>query len=280
MQAEEALQLTIANPSLLVVTGSRLYGTERYNEFGKCISDTDKRGVILPPWEYIISRDFEQAAIPGEQDGLIYSLKFFIKHLVACNPQYLEVLFANDKNILKCDEIGKTLMGMRNLFVCKRFYNRIVGFSSSEWRKCKAKEVINNNTISVNRRKEFEKYGYVVSSACHSIRLLRQCTELLLHGTMTFPRPDAEQLRSIKNGQVSFEELEKIYNEASKECESAIVTSVLPERPNEKAIREIYENITIKYLFQDNRCFSRAKALIVGDIDYSGKANPNICNGL
>lgn len=301
MIAEKALSEKIAKPDLCVITGSKLYGTARYDSAGNCISDTDIRGVIVPPWEYLTVRKFEQASIPNEQDGLIYSIGFFIKQLIACNPQHLELLFANETNVLSCTDVGKELLSMREAFVSKRFYKRILGFSNSEYRKMRMvelestertktedevindirnvfgpsfgehqkekmdevlsilfschsrKEITNVDKVTGKRKAEYEKFGYGASSACHSIRLVQQCGELLTTGTMTFPRPNAEQLRDIKHGRISLEEVDAIYKEAIKETESAIKTTKLPDQPDIAKINSWYERLIAQVLLNDER---------------------------
>lgn len=304
MKAEEALKKSIENPALLVVSGSRLYGTARYDEAGNCISDTDKRGVVIPPWEFLTTRNFEQASMEGEADGLIFSLGFFIKQLIACNPQHLELLFVPESHILACSTLGKDLLNMKSSFVCKRFYKRIFGFGNSEWRKARMvelestertktedevisdirnifgpifgeqqkekmddllsilfscherKEIPSGHKVNGKRKMELEKYGYGVSSACHSLRLVRQCTELLQTGNITFPRPDAKELSDIKHGRMKLPDVEVLYNAAMADAEKAVQGSSLPERPDEGKIRAFWEKMVGKALLNDERLAS------------------------
>lgn len=301
MNAELAMQVKCDDPDLMVITGSRLYGTERRDVDGHIISDTDLRGVIVPPWEYLTVREFQQLSIPGEQDGQIYSIGFFIKQLIATNPQHLELLFVPDGQIVRMSRVGRELIELRPAFVTKRFYKRIFGFGNSEWRKARGvelektertkdeAEVINDirnvfgrywgdrsaeiieeilsllfsehprterpnrDKISGKRKVEFEKYGYGVSSACHAVRLARQCHELLSTGTMTFPRPDAKELADIKNGRLPIEKVELMYKDAIEKAEAAVKTTSLPERPDIKRIGEFYERTVATALLNDAR---------------------------
>jgi hypothetical protein len=301
MNAEKALAAKLAKPDLCVITGSRLYGTARYDENGNCLSDTDKRGVVVPPWEYLTVRTFEQQAMEGEADGLLFSVGFFVKQLIACNPQHLELLFVPETHVLECSDLGRELLAMKDAFVCKRFYKRIFGFGNSEWRKARMvelesnertkteDEVINDirnvfgptfgeqqkekmdellsilfschprkekpseDKVTGKRKAEFEKYGYGTSSACHSLRLVRQCAELLRTGNMTFPRPDAQQLSDIKHGRLKLEEVEALYNESMLDAEAAVKETSLPERPDVGRIQEWYEKLVAKALAFDGR---------------------------
>lgn len=309
MNVEAVLDNAVLNPDLLVITGSRLYGTARVDEQGNIISDTDLRGFVIPPWEFLTVRNWNQKDLEG--DHVVYNIKFFIAQLLACNPQLLECLFAPPSHVVKCTDIGSYVLKMRNLFVSKRFYKRILGFSNSEWRKAQGKKLIiekrskteddvimdirnvfgprfgeqakeimddvlsllfsRHDTIEVSsvdgisrkRRDEFERFGYCSSSACHALRLVRQCTELLTTGKMTFPRPDAPELFAIKHGKMTLDQVIPIYNAALAECETAIKTSTLPDSPDCKKIQEMYEDVVAFALANDLRLKERSTNFVV-----------------
>lgn len=300
---EEALQEHLKNPELVVITGSQLYGTARYDEQGKCVSDTDLRAVVVPPWEYmtVLKKDFEQRDGEDTEDHLFYSFDFFVNQLIAANPQFLEILFVPEAQILRATPLAKELLGMKDAFLNKRFYHRLVGFAYSEFRKARGEKLVfeketmsekqvwdlfretfgskwgtqrkeitdrikamafscheiktipSVDGISKKRRDEFEKFGYCSSSACHALRLLRQTAELLRTGTMTFPRPDAVQLRDIKMGRSTKEEFTKLYDEAKADCEEAYKVTTLPEDNDLKRIQKWYEERVALAFAHDER---------------------------
>lgn len=146
MNAETALLQNCNDPQFLVVTGSRLYGTARYDENGVCISDWDLRGWALPPWEYMLeipgySFVEREIAKPPEGDHKITNLKSFLTNLLKQDPQSFELLFAPDEHVHKMTPIARELRNMRHLFVTKNFYWRIAGYGNSEWRKARAVRV-------------------------------------------------------------------------------------------------------------------------------------------
>lgn len=100
--------------------------------------------------------------------------------------------------------------------------------------------------ISKKRREEFTLYGYCSSSACHSLRLMRQATELMKTGFITFPRPDAVELRDIKMGKSSKEAFIKLYNDASKEAKDALDNSTLQLKCDEEYVTNWLENIILE----------------------------------
>ena len=105
--------------------------------------------------------------------------------------------------------------------------------------------------LGKRRKADIEKYGFCRKSAAHSIRLVKQVTELMLDGTITFPRPDAELLLDIRKGKYTKEELEVMHNDVVAIAEKARSKSVLPDRPNEKKVWETYFEIAMDKLFSD-----------------------------
>ena len=144
LTADAALLENFKNTELLVVTGSRLYGTARYDDVGNCVSDTDLRAVVIPPWEYmtVLRNDFEQRDGQDTEDHLFYSLDFFVRQMLSSNPQFLEILFVPEEQILNATQIGKELREMRDAFVSKKFYHRLTGFAYSEYRKARGEKIV------------------------------------------------------------------------------------------------------------------------------------------
>jgi hypothetical protein len=301
MTPEQALQHAQDNPIFLTITGSRMYGSAKYDINGNCISDIDKRGIVIPPWEYILTKNYHQSSISNEEDGHLWSLDYFIKGLLQSNPQFLELLFAPDNCILATSDIAKDLIKNRDWFVSKKLYKRLTGFSYSEHRKAmgvkaqfekrtqtesealtnlsntfankwgdQRKELMDEITglafshhdvalvpsvagIAGKRLDEFEKYGYCTSCACHALRLLGQCEEMLRLGTMVFPRPNAFTLRMIKCGIINKEAYQILYDNARLECDTAYANSTIKESPEHKLANRWYEETLIKYLSNDVR---------------------------
>jgi len=282
ISAEEKLNQKLQKPDYLIIAGSTLYGTDTSD------SDKDYRGFILPPFEYLVGAlEFEQYNPKcSHEDIVIYSLKKFIKLLMNGDPVCLEMLFAPEWAINYRSEIGGIIRRNRNLFLSRKFINRILGYSESEFRKVKgvtlkpikknpneqqviddirnvfhlpkqemdgvinilfahhSKKIVNSTRkLGQKRKSQIEKFGYCVSSASHTVRLLGQLLELLTELKITFPRPNAEFLRNIKLGKISLEQVESTRSELMLQIKVAEHQTLLPKTCSSKKIFGLYYSI-------------------------------------
>jgi len=111
---------------------------------------------------------------------------------------------------------------------------------------CKNKKrvlVPSTRDFGAKRKAELEKYGFGVSNAAHTIRLLGELAELMLTGNISFPRPNCSILRDIRQGKVSKDEVVKIHDEEEKKAILARDHSVLPDQPDFEKAWELYCDI-------------------------------------
>ncbi|MFW6130281.1 MAG: DNA polymerase beta superfamily protein, partial [Atribacterota bacterium] len=132
----QELQNAFDNPDYLVVSGSRLYGTDRPG------SDWDYRGFTIPPFDYLIGlQNFEMGSGKGE-DHKVFSLKRFFDLVSMGDPQSTEILFVPYKKIVKITKVGQKVRDNRSLFISNLIYKRIMGYGYSEWRKAMGERLI------------------------------------------------------------------------------------------------------------------------------------------
>jgi hypothetical protein len=289
MNAENALQVAVENPDFLCEAGSRLYGTSTPE------SDHDLRGFAFTPFEYLIGVNQFKMRDLGD-DHKIFSVWRFLDLAMGGDPLLTEILFAPEDKIVKCTELGKGILELRDDIISNVSFRRIMGYSNSEWRKtigCKieSKEnkkdkdnVLNDirNLFKPNkeqmdtivgvldqldekimvpsfsgmgekRKADMAKYGYCRKNAVHSIRLVKQVTELMKTATLTFPRPEAELLMSIRNGELTKDEVQAVYDDARTQAEEQRENSSLPDKPNRVKIHKYYTLMVADILNGDER---------------------------
>lgn len=86
-----------------------------------------------------------------------------------------------------------------------------------------------------------KQFGYDTKHASHLVRLLDEGKELITSGKITFPRPNSEELLSIRNGAYNYDELmDRVGGSDGTEIDNFLsVDSVLPHSPNRKKADEL-----------------------------------------
>lgn len=142
-----------AHTHLLVVGGSRAYGTARPD------SDVDIKGVCIPPARYFHGclHRFEQAdkpehaqsftdlLTPMEQDivkatkveGTVFSLTKFMALATEGNPNLWDVLWVRDEEVRLQTPLGKKLRDNRDLFLSARARFSFAGYSAAQLKRIK-----------------------------------------------------------------------------------------------------------------------------------------------
>lgn len=121
------------SPDLLILTGSRLYGTSGPD------SDYDYRGFYVPTKPQLFS--LTDPPIINDVGGIdikdcqVYPLKKFIQELARANAQHLELLFAPEDCVVRRSSIGSELIKHRDLFITNRVLHAVRGFAWSEKRR-------------------------------------------------------------------------------------------------------------------------------------------------
>lgn len=106
-----------------VVAGSRAHGLDTEE------SDTDTRGVCIPPAEALLGlTPFEQHESDGG-DHVIYALTKFARLALDGNPNIVETLFTDEEHVLVCDPLGADLRAKREAFLSRRVGERFMGYA-------------------------------------------------------------------------------------------------------------------------------------------------------
>jgi predicted nucleotidyltransferase len=201
-------------------------------------SDTDIVGVVMPPIEYVYQKDviygYEEPKVFSHYKGkseetqtefTIYSLPRFFRLCADGNPNVLENLFCDEKFIL----INSRLRAIRYKFLSKQVLPKYIGFATSTIHQLEAAiKRFKNGELdkSLTRYNLYEKYGFDTKCMSHAIRLLLGCIEILKNHTYV-TNLQHEYVKSIKQGEIPYEECKKIMDELLRQIRCLEVTSTL-----------------------------------------------------
>jgi len=82
------------------------------------------------------------------------------------------------------------------------------------------------------------KHGYDVKFAYHIVRLLNEVEQILVEQDLDIQR-NREQLKSIRRGDWTLEQIEKYFEEKELELEKLYISSTLRHSPDEEGIKEL-----------------------------------------
>jgi hypothetical protein len=198
------------------IVGSRAFGLDTEN------SDTDRRGIYLPPAEIHWSMFGVPEQIESkETEECYWELQKFLILALKANPNILECLFT--PLVEYKNEIAEELLSMRSIFLSKLVYQTYNGYVMSQFKKLE---------------QDLRSSGEIRwKHAMHLIRLLLQGIEILREGNLVVRvTENREKLLSIKRGDTDWKEVNEWRLNLHKDFEKAFAETSLPERPNyEKA---------------------------------------------
>jgi len=194
------------------VIGSRAYGLD------DDLSDTDYRGIFLPPADL----QWSLYGVPGqlecdETQEAYWEIQKFIVLALKANPNVLECLYSPLVEL--ATPLAEELLTMRSIFLSKLVYQTFNGYVMSQFKKMQS-DIRNHGTV---------KWKHVM----HLVRLLIAGTHALREGQVPVRVENhREELLAIKRGETSWNETEKWRKSLHQEFESAFRNTALPDRPD------------------------------------------------
>jgi uncharacterized protein len=194
------------------VIGSRAYGLEDDN------SDTDRRGIYLPPAElhwslYGVPEQLEN----DETQEAYWEIQKFIVLALKANPNVLECLYSPIVEL--ATPLAHELLSIRDAFLSKLVFQTYSGYVASQFKKMQT-DIRNQGRV---------KWKHVM----HLIRLLISGIDVLREGKVSVEVGDArDQLLAIKRGQVTFSDVDAWRKSLQIEFEQAFKQTALPDRPD------------------------------------------------
>lgn len=245
------------NVIYLTISGSFSYGCQDTTQS----SDQDVYGIVIPPKEIVFPHTagfifgfdnydgfqqfeqhhvFDQDAVGGkgrEYDFTILNIVKYFNLAMKNNPNHLDPLFVSHDCILKTTTIGNYLRENRHKFLHRGCWATFKGYAYSMLHKMDTK----NPELGSKRELLREKYGFDVKFAMHLVRLLLEVEQLLVEHDLDLRR-HSEQLKSIRRGEWTIEEIKDWANSKEKDLENIYANSKLPSKPDKDELRQILRN--------------------------------------
>jgi hypothetical protein len=192
------------------IVGSRAYGLDSDE------SDTDRRGIYLPPAE----AHWSLWGVPEQLENLDTEETLALK----ANPNVLECLYT--PLVEHATPLAQEILAMRGSFLSKMVYQTYNGYVMSQFKKLQG-DLRNKGAV---------KWKHVM----HLIRLLLSGVTVLKEGFVPVRVEEhRERLLSIKRGEVPFDQVEQWRLELHRQFDEAAQTTALPERPDYEKANEL-----------------------------------------
>jgi uncharacterized protein len=194
------------------IIGSRAYGLATDE------SDTDRRGIYLPPAElhwslYGVPEQLEN----DENQEAYWELQKFLIMALKANPNVLECLYT--PLVEHATPLAQELLAMRSAFLSRMVYQTYNGYVMSQFKRMQA-DIRNHGDV---------KWKHVM----HLIRLLLAGIHALQHGEIRVDVGSQRDLLSeIKSGAMPWDEVELLRLQLHAEFDAAFEQTKLPERPD------------------------------------------------
>jgi predicted nucleotidyltransferase len=236
-----------------VLMGSEAYGVSSGD------SDRDIYGFCIPPKHVVFphlageilgfgrqKKRFEQYqqhhvydpdALGGrgvEYDFSIYNIVKYFQLCMDNNPNMLDSLFVPERCVLYSTKIGDMVRTERRIFLHKGSWFKLKGYSFGQMRKMKNK----TPEPGSKRYEDIQKHGFDQKYAYHIVRLLNEAEQILIEHDLEIDR-NREQLKAIRNGEWTQEQVVEYFHRKEAELETAYTTSSLRHSPDEDQIKAL-----------------------------------------
>ncbi|MFG2225884.1 DNA polymerase beta superfamily protein [Streptomyces sp. NPDC048644] len=200
------------------VVGSRAFGLAVEG------SDTDRRGVYLPPTELFWRFEKPPSHVTGPRDEeFSWELERFCALGLRSDPNVLECL--HSPLVERIDATGRELLALRGAFLSRQLHRTFTGFAASQFTKVQADV----------RREGAPRWKH----AMHLLRVLVCCRDTLRSGVLATDAGQARaQLLAVRRGELSWDEVTRRMTTLTEEAKAAVSGSPLPAEPDRARVED------------------------------------------
>lgn len=225
--------------------GSDAHGT-KLDEHETFIDDVDVFTIVVQPIDFYLGLDNngkkrQHWDSAGEDlDILVYDIRKFMGLAEQANPNVLNWLWNRPTDYLFMNNLGMLLIDNRDLFLTKKIFPRLIGYSYSQMERMNADKKY-EGYMGEKRKMLVNDYGYDVKNAAHSVRLLLMAIEIAETGEMSTYRPEADRnlIKNIKRGNLTLDEVSSMIEHYADVAKKAQDKSDLPESVDREAVNEL-----------------------------------------
>jgi predicted nucleotidyltransferase len=230
IRSDSVIEKTWHKTGLAGYRGSVAHGTA-----GDILDDVDVVGVFIAPEEHYFGlssfEHVERIGVNDKYDFALFEIRKYFRLLLKSNPNVLSLLWLPETLYIVRSEWGRRLIDNRHIFISKHAHKSFGGYAYGQLHRM-THACTKQAYQGARRREGFEKFGYDCKNAAHLIRLLRMGIEVLSTGEINVLRHDAKQLKEIKAGEWTLEQVEKEARRLGQLLDSALVYSKLPAKPD------------------------------------------------
>jgi len=178
-----------------------------------------------------------------EYDFAVYGIVKYFQLCMENNPNMIDSLFVPQTCVIHSTQIGVLMRERRKMFLHKGSWHKFKGYAYAQMNKIGQKA----NASNPKRQEAIEKFGYDVKFAYHVVRLMNEVEQILVEGDLDLQR-NREQLKSIRRGEWTLEQLKEYFTNKEHALETAYANSKLPHGPDEDKIKDLLlECLSIHY---------------------------------
>ncbi len=194
------------------IVGSRAYGLDDES------SDTDRRGIYLPPadLQWSLLGVPEQLECQETQE-CYWELEKFLRLALRANPNVLECLYT--PLIEHASPLAEELLAMRDCFLTRQVYQSYNGYVLSQFKKL-GQDLRNKGAIRWKH-------------AMHLVRLLLSGISILENGTVPVRVAEyKDRLLAIRRGEMTWKEVDAWRKSLHRDFDQAWSKTKLPDHPD------------------------------------------------
>jgi uncharacterized protein len=217
--------------------GAKLDGTDDHDIYGVYIEPPPKLlgiDAMSHAHQHFVwsTSGTDQRNTADDIDITLFSLQKWAYLACKGNVTKLHFLFAQ-KNRELTRPIWDHVIGQRKAFLAKSHLHSFLHFAEDQFARLTGQK----GRGKKGQRPDLElKFGYDTKAAMHTLRILYEAEELLLHGQLTLPGPYKDELVQIRKGAWTLEAVEARVNEMKQKCVAAQQQSPLPEVIDREAV--------------------------------------------